>query len=81
LAYAQALIIDREKLWEAQESNDVVMAQEIMQNAFRTDVRPLLAEARLRSGAAIDPLSAYRNLDVRNTLIHERGFKSVSTGL
>jgi L-rhamnose isomerase/sugar isomerase len=81
LAYAQALIIDREKLWEAQESNDVVMAQEIMQNAFRTDVRPLLAEARIRTDAAIDPLSAYRNLDVRNALIRERGMKSVSTGL
>ena len=81
LAYAQALIIDREKLWEAQESNDVVMAQEIMQNAFRTDVRPLLAEARLRFGAAIDPLSTYRNLDIRNSLIRERGLKSVSTGL
>ena len=81
LAYAQALIIDREKLWEAQESNDVVMAQEIMQNAFRTDVRPLLAEARLQAGAAIDPLTTYRNLDIRNALIRERGLKSVSTGL
>jgi len=81
LAYAQALIIDREKLWEYQESNDVVMAQELMQDAFRTDVRPLLAEARLQSKAAIDPISAFRKINVRKSLIEERGLKTVSSGL
>lgn len=81
MAYAQALIIDRKKLWQCQDSNDVVMAQEIMQGAFRTDVRPLLAEARLQSNAAIDPIETYRKVDVRNSLIQERGLKSVSSGL
>jgi L-rhamnose isomerase/sugar isomerase len=81
LAYAQALIIDRDMLWEVQDSNDVVKAQEIMQDAFRTDVRPLLAEARLQLEAALDPLGVYRSLDVRNQLIKERGLKTVSTGL
>jgi len=81
LAYAQALIIDRTKLWECQENNDVVMAQEMMQHAFRTDLRALLAEARLQANASIDPLATYRNLDVRGTLIEERGLKTVSTGL
>ncbi|HEY0273201.1 MAG TPA: TIM barrel protein, partial [Chitinophaga sp.] len=46
LAYAQALIVDRKALQEAQANNDVVQAQEILQAAFRTDLRPLLAEAR-----------------------------------
>lgn len=81
IAYVQALIIDRKKLWESQDANDVVMAQEILQDAFRTDVRPLLAEARLQSNAAIDPISAFRKIDVRNSLIKERGMKSVSSGL
>jgi len=81
LSYAQALIIDRDMLWEVQDSNDVVKAQEIMQDAFRTDVRPLLAEARLQLEAALDPLGVYRSLDVRNQLIKERGLKTVSTGL
>jgi len=81
LAYTQALIIDRDMLWEVQDSNDVVKAQEIMQDAFRTDVRPLLAEARLQLEAALDPLGVYRSLDVRNQLIKERGLKTVSTGL
>src|SRR5690606_905055 len=55
LAYAQALLLDRDQLEAARENNDPVMAQEILQNAYRTDVRPLLAEARLRAGGAIDP--------------------------
>ncbi len=81
IAYAQALMIDREKLWKYQEDNDVTMAQETLQNAFRTDVRPLLAEARRRSGAAIDPIGLFRKLEVRARLIAERGENSKSTGL
>lgn len=81
LAYTQALLIDRKKLWAAQESNDVVMTQEMMQDAFRTDVRPLLAEARLQANAALNPLQTYRDLKVRQSLIADRGLKTVSTGL
>ena len=54
------LLVDRKKLNAAQEENDVVTAQEILQNAFRTDVQPIVAEARLRSGGALDPLQLFR---------------------
>ena len=81
IAYTQALLVDRRKLAEIQEDNDVVAAQEILQTSFRTDVRSLVAEARLRSGGAIDPLSVYRNEKVREHLIKERGSKTVATGL
>lgn len=81
MAYAQALAVDRKSLIEAQAVNDVVKAQEILQNAFRTDVRALVAEARLRAGGALNPLSLYRGLKVRENLIAERGLKTVATGL
>ncbi|OXA76478.1 L-rhamnose isomerase / sugar isomerase [Flavobacterium aquidurense] len=81
IAYAQALLVDRKALEIAQEENDVVKAQEILQNAFRTDVRALVAEARLRSGAALNPVALYRGLDVRGNLIGERGLKTMATGL
>lgn len=81
LTYAQALIVDRKKLTEAQQSNDTVAAQETLQNSFRTDVRALVAEARLRSGGALDPLALYRSEKVREHLIKERGAKTVATGL
>src|SRR6476469_7177911 len=78
IAYAQALLVDRKKLSEVQNSNDVVAAQEILQTAFRTDVRPLVAEARLRNKGAIDPLSVYRNEKIREHLIKQRGLKTVA---
>src|SRR4028118_808427 len=81
IAYAQALLVDSKALEEAQLSNDVVQAQEILQGAYRTDVRPLVAEARLRGGAALEPLQLYRSLQVRENLIKERGLKTVATGL
>jgi L-rhamnose isomerase/sugar isomerase len=81
LAYAQALILDRDKLEEARENNDVVLAQEILQSAFRTDLRPLLAETRIRNNAAFDPIGLFRHLKVRENLIKERGLKTVATGL
>jgi len=81
IAYAQALLVDVAALKQAQQDNDVVKAQEILQHAYRTDVRPLLAEARLRAGGALDPLALYRAQAVRNQLIKERGAKAVSTGL
>jgi L-rhamnose isomerase/sugar isomerase len=81
IAYAQSLILDREKLVEAQNNNDVVTAQEILQRAFRTDVRAIVAEARLRAGGALNPLSVFRNEKVRENLIKERGSKTTATGL
>ena len=81
IAYAQALSVDRKALKEAQAINDVVRCQEILQQAFRTDLRPLVAEARLRSGAALDPLQVFRKHDVRKELINSRGLKTVATGL
>lgn len=81
IAYAQALLVDAQALAEAQRTNDVVLAQEILQGAYRTDVRPLVAEARLRSGAALEPLQLIRQLKVRENLIKERGLKTVATGL
>jgi L-rhamnose isomerase/sugar isomerase len=81
LTYAQALLVDRKKLVSAQQTNDSVAAQEILQHSFRTDTRTLVAEARLRAGAAIDPLALYRSEKVREHLTKERGAGTVATGL
>jgi L-rhamnose isomerase/sugar isomerase len=81
ITYAQALLVDRPRLLAAQQSNDTVVAQEVLQNSFRTDVRPLVAEARLRMGAALDPLALYRQQAIREHLIKARGAGTVATGL
>lgn len=80
-AYAKALLVDREQLKLAQEQHDVVLCQEILQQAYRTDVRPLLERARLNVGGALDPIKAYRSLRVRENLINARGKHSIASGL
>ncbi|MFT3749763.1 MAG: TIM barrel protein [Agriterribacter sp.] len=81
LSYAQALFVDRKALKEAQQNNDVVAAQDILQNTFRTDLRPLVAEARLQAGGVLDPVAFFRKEKVREKLIKNRGAKTVATGL
>src|SRR5450432_206679 len=81
ISYAQALLVDKVKLEAARMENDVVAAQEELQNAFRTDVRPIVAEARLLSGGALDPLSIYRDQKIRQQLINTRGSETMATGM
>ncbi len=71
-AYAQALLVDRKALHGYQESNDALMSAQTLKQAFRTDVEPVLAMARLKSGGAIDPVSAYRASGYRKTITAQR---------
>lgn len=80
-AYAKALLIDQKALKAAQLENDVVKCQEILQGAYRTDVRPLIEKARLNTGGVVSPINAYRSLKIRESLIAERGRNTVATGL
>jgi len=59
-AFARALLVDREALDGLQRDGDPVMAEEVLRQAWDTDVRPLLAKVRADLGAAADPLGAYR---------------------
>lgn len=81
IAYAQALLVDTKALKAAQEINDVVAAQEILQTAYRTDVRPIVAEARRIAGGAIKPITLFREQQVRKQLVKARGEKTAATGL
>ena len=81
IAYTQALLVDQKGLEQAQQENDVVTCQEILQDAYRTDVRPLILAAREKAGAALHPLKAYRDFKIRETLIKERGTSTKATGL
>jgi L-rhamnose isomerase/sugar isomerase len=64
-AYAQALLVDRKALAGYQETNDALMAAQTLKRAFTTDVGPILARARERKGAAIDPIGTYRRSGYR----------------
>lgn len=71
-AYAQALLVDRKALEFYQDSNDALMATQTLKAAYRTDVEPILAMARLKTGGAIDPVAAYRAAGYRAKVAAER---------
>jgi L-rhamnose isomerase / sugar isomerase len=81
VSLAQALLVDWQELDDAQEHNDPAAAAEVLQRAFRTDVRPLVAEARRRMGAAMRPLVTYRRCGYRDAMTQARGAGAVATGL
>ena len=58
-ATAKALLVDREALRAAQVAGDVLGANGVLMDAYKTDVRPLLAELRESQGLPADPYAAY----------------------
>jgi L-rhamnose isomerase/sugar isomerase len=71
-AYCQASLVNRPALAEAQNASDVMAGHQIIKQAFRTDVSPILAEARRRKGGALDPLACYRSSGYRAHKAKER---------
>jgi L-rhamnose isomerase/sugar isomerase len=79
-SFAKAILIDRPALNGYQESNDAVMAENTLKDAFETDVRALTAEARQRSGGAIDPIAVFRQSGYRALKAKERPQKKATAG-
>ena len=64
-SFAQALLVDRAALDQAQEANDALAASQLLKQAFQTDVEPLLQRVRADAGAAIDPVAVFRRSGYR----------------
>ncbi len=56
---ARALLVDRDALAAAQADGDVLGANDVVMDAFYTDVRPALAAWRESRGLPADPMRAY----------------------
>ena len=80
-AYAKALLVDREQLHLAQESNDTMMAFQALRRAYRTDVAPILAMARVEAGGATDPIAAFRASGWRPQKAQERRAAKLGAGI
>jgi len=75
-AYAKAMCVNRKKLHDAQLAKDVVTAETCMQDAFNTDVEPLLKVVREEMGLAPNPLDAFRASGYWDKVSSERGIRS-----
>ena len=72
-AYAKALLVDAERLAEAQADGDVLGAHRLVVEAYETDVRPLLARLREGLGLGADPVEAFRSAGYAEELAAARG--------
>jgi L-rhamnose isomerase / sugar isomerase len=81
IAYTKALLVDKKALHAAQDANDVAAAEQLLQDAFQTDVRPVVAEARKRNGFAIHPIQCFKENNLRGLRIQKRGSNTTATGL
>jgi len=79
--YAKAVLVDREALHGAQESNDTMMAFQALRRAYNVDVSPILAKARAEAGGAIDVLEAYRLSQYRARKAQERKAVGLGAGI
>jgi L-rhamnose isomerase/sugar isomerase len=79
-ALAKALLVDRIALKAAQEKGDLLGANQILMDAYRTDVRPLLAEIRTEKGCPADPFKALRESGYLEKIIGERGIAAAGGG-
>ena len=71
-ATAKALLVDADALARAQAEGDVLGANEVLMDAYATDVRPLLREVREEWGIDPDPVAAYRRSGWAERIVAER---------
>ncbi|MCP8615674.1 L-rhamnose isomerase [Salirhabdus salicampi] len=59
--YAKALLVNRNRLHQAQQEQNVLAAEHELRRAFDVDVTPLLYAIREEKGVPVDPVNAYLN--------------------
>jgi L-rhamnose isomerase/sugar isomerase len=79
-AYAKALLVDHTALRAGQEAGDVLGAYRVLQAAYETDVRPLLAEVHVHQGRNPDPIAAFRASGYSEHIERERVANATSSG-
>jgi L-rhamnose isomerase / sugar isomerase len=70
--YAKAVLIEHEALENARNQQRLIDAENVLKDAFETDVRPLIREWREGRGLAADPLRAFRENGYTERTARER---------
>jgi len=78
--YAKALLVPGEELAAAQAAGEVLEAHRLLTDAYRIDVRPLLAQVREEMNLPLDPLAAYRASGYEEKIRAERGLAVTNGG-
>ncbi|HPZ29460.1 MAG TPA: L-rhamnose isomerase [Defluviitoga sp.] len=73
ITYAKSLLVDYDQLKEAQEKHDVIVAEEILKDAYEKDVRDILREVRKEKGLPEDPIKYIKESDEYWEVVKRRG--------
>ena len=73
ITYAKSLLVDYDQLKEAQEKHDVIVAEEILKDAYEKDVRDILREVRKEKGLPEDPIKYIKESDEYWAVVKRRG--------
>jgi L-rhamnose isomerase/sugar isomerase len=74
---AKAALVDCPSLAAAQQATDLVRAESCLQDAFATDVRPIIREWRSARGRPADPMQAFRESGYLERITKERAGRPV----
>ncbi len=78
--YIKAALVDRKKLAAAQAAEDLVTSENLLRDAYLTDVRPMLAEWRVARHLPANPLAAHRESGYERRIAAERKAKHGNKG-
>jgi L-rhamnose isomerase/sugar isomerase len=74
--FAKSALVDLAALVSAQAPVDLIRAESCLQDAFATDVRPLIREWRTARGLPVDPMEAFRASGYLERVTKERAAKN-----
>jgi L-rhamnose isomerase/sugar isomerase len=79
--YAKAALVDHAELSQLQARNAQIDAEELLRDAFATDVRPILREWRKKRGIPVSPLRAFRESGYETQVAKERKERRAALGI
>jgi L-rhamnose isomerase / sugar isomerase len=77
--FTKAALVDHEKLAAAQKTCDLIAAESCLQDAFATDVRPVVREWRVSKGLPADPMRAFRESGYLERISLERAARNTAS--
>lgn len=77
--FSKAVLVDHDRLADAQRVADLVRAESCLQDAFSTDVRPAIREWRESKGLPQDPMEAFRQSGYLERISQERGSRNMAS--
>jgi L-rhamnose isomerase/sugar isomerase len=79
--YAKAALVDHKELNRLQERNAQIDAEELLRDAFNTDVRSVINEWRKGRGIPVSPLHAFRESGYESRVAKERKDRRAALGI